>query len=283
MNAPTRPVLRWHGGKWKLAPWIISYFPGHRYYVEPFAGAASILLRKPRCYSETINDLDCEIVNLFQVLRDEKLSARLIEQLYLTPFSRTEFDAAYQVATDPVERARQLIALSYMGYGGGLSVQRKSSGFRVDSKKSGSTPVRDWVNFPQSLRRVVERLRGVGLENISALELISRTDDPETLFYLDPPYLANTRSRASWHSYAHELSDSDHVELLELAKSLRGMVVLSGYASLIYDELLSGWQRVEKPALADGARKRTEVLWINPRCSQVLDREVFPLMARSGT
>ncbi len=107
MNAPTRPVLRWHGGKWRLAPAILPYFPAHRIYVEPFGGAGSMLLRKPRCYAEVYNDLDDEVVNLFRVLRDEGGAARLVGMLRLTPFARAEFMEANGATDDPVERARR--------------------------------------------------------------------------------------------------------------------------------------------------------------------------------
>ncbi len=117
MGIPARPVLRWFGGKWKLAPWILSHFPAHRVYVEPFGGAGSVLMRKPRSYCEVYNDIDCEVVNLFRVLRDPGQAARLIADLELTPFSRDEFIAAYEPAEDPAELARRLVMRSFMGFG----------------------------------------------------------------------------------------------------------------------------------------------------------------------
>ena len=73
MTSPTRPVLRYHGGKWRLAPWILGFFPPHRVYVEPFGGAASVLMRKPRAYAEIYNDLDDvsqAVATLARILRD---------------------------------------------------------------------------------------------------------------------------------------------------------------------------------------------------------------------
>ena len=262
----TRPALRWHGGKWLLAPWIISHFPAHRIYVEPFGGAASVLLRKPRSYAEIYNDLDDEVVNLFRVLRGE-YSYRLIDAVRQTPFARTEFEAAYDWCEEPVERARRLIVRSFMGFGSNGHAQR--TGFRANSNRSGTTPAHDWVNYPDALALIIERLSGVIVEHRDGKQVMAQHDGPETLHYVDPPYLTETRGdrRAD---YAHEMSDDDHATLLDQLVSLHGMVVLSGYPSALYDEKLADWRRIERAALADGAKKRTEILWINPSAASAL-------------
>ena len=259
MNAPSRPALRWHGGKWKLAPWIVQQMPEHRVYVEPFGGAASVLLRKPRSYAEIYNDLDDDVVNLFRVLRSAS-APDLIDALKLTPFASVEFAAAYEHTDCEVERARRLIVRSFQGFGSN-GVHRRT-GFRSNSNRSGTTPARDWVNYPDALAAIVERMRGVVVLNRDALEVMAAHDGPEALHYVDPPYLLGTRADEA-HDYAHEMTDDQHRELLCFLRGLRGKVMLSGYPSPIYDEALAGWRRVERKALADGARKRVEVLWTN--------------------
>lgn len=269
MNAPFRPALRYMGGKWRLAPWVIKHLPPHRTYVEPFAGAASVLLRKPRSYAEIYNDLDGEVVNLFRVLRDPAMGAELARQVELTPFARDEFDATYEVAPDPIENARRLVARSFMGFGSTAVALRRRTGFRADSNRSGKHPAADWAGLPRALLAITDRLQGVVIENRPALGIIERFDGPETLVYADPPYVHDTRSGKRIggdleHAYSHELTDADHAELLERLGGGASMVVLSGYATPLYEDALRGWRRVEVAALADGARARTEVLWINP-------------------
>lgn len=269
MRAPARPVLRWHGGKWKLAPWIIAQFPPHRIYVEPYGGAASVLLRKPRSYGEIYNDLDADVVNLFRVLRSDK-AGEMIESLRLTPFARAEFEQAYEATSEPVERARRLVARSLMAFGSDGHNAEVRTGFRANSNRSATTPAHDWSNYPAGLARIVERWRGVVVENRPALDVMRQHDGPDTLHYVDPPYMPATRSQKSrrgkirYHAYAHEMTEADHAALLEFLPTLQGAVVLSGYPIEIYDAALSGWARLERQALADGARARTEVLWINP-------------------
>lgn len=268
MTNATRPLLRWHGGKWMLAPWIISHFPPHRIYVEPFGGAASVLLRKKKSYAEVYNDLDDEAVNLFRVLRQPAAAARLIEALKLTPYSRTEFQACYDFAEDVVERARRLVVRAFQGHGSDGSTSSYRTGFRANSNRSGTTPAHDWANYPSALAAVVERLRGVVIENRDAIDVMQKHDTHSTLHYVDPPYMWDTRSRKkrlpTGGNYRHELTDDDHRGLLDALRDLTGMVVLSGYPAPIYDTMLTGWQRIERAALADGARPRVEVLWINP-------------------
>jgi DNA adenine methylase len=296
MNAPTRPVLRWHGGKWKLAPWIIGHFPPHRVYVEPFGGAASVLLRKPRAYAEVYNDLDDEVVTLFRVLQDPVKAARLIELLKLTPFARCEFELSGEVAEDPIERSRRLVIRAFMGFGSnahssstvalkngfrshtrGVAVGRQT-GFRSNSNRSGTTPAQDWLNYPDCLARVVDRWRGVIIEHRPAERVIAQHDGPDTLHYVDPPYLPETRSPANkydlkYRMYRHELDGGGHAALLEQLLAVSGMVALSGYPSARYDDVLTGWRRIETRAHADGARERTEVLWLNPACAAGLDAD----------
>jgi len=278
IKAPTRPVLRWHGGKWKLAPWIISNFPPHRVYVEPFGGAASVLLRKPRSYGEIYNDLDSDVVNLFRVLQRPLEASRLVQLLRLTPFAREEFTLAYDPAAEPIELARRLVIRSFMGMGSvSNSIGSKATGFRSNSKRIGTLPAHDWAGYPDCLVAVIERLAGVIIESRPAAALVRQHDSSDTLWYFDPPYLPETRAQngragTGYVAYAEELSADDHSLLLDQLLTLKGMVVLSGYPAPLYDAALEGWRREEKMAHADGAAERTEVLWINPACAAALDK-----------
>jgi DNA adenine methylase len=259
---PKRPVLRWHGGKWVLAPWIIDHFPKHRVYVEPFGGAASVLLRKERTYSEVYNDLDQGVVSLFRVLRSDRAN-ELISALELTPFSREEMRAAWEACSDEVEQARRLIVRSFQGFGSNAcSSSASATGFRANSNRSGTTPAHDWMNYPKSLPAIVERLRGVVIENSDAIDVMQPHDGPNTLHFVDPPYLPETRKTPN-RGYNHEMTYQDHERLLQAVRELRGNVVLCGYPSELYETLLTDWRRVTRSAYADGARPRTEVLWMN--------------------
>lgn len=268
MRAPSRPVLRWYGGKWKLAQWLTSLFPSHRIYVEPFGGAASVLMRKPRSYAEVYNDLDGEVVNLFKCLRDPAKAEMLRKAITLTPFARDEFVESYKDSDDPIENARRLVIRSFMGFGSNAHNSVGRSGFRANSNRSGTTPAHDWVNWPEQIPAFVERLSGVVIENRHAHEIINQHDTPETLFYVDPPYPWGTRAGAVVkrpnHFYRHEMDDEAHVKLAEVLHHVKGMVILSGYPNNLYDqELYADWHRQERKAFADGARERTEVVWLN--------------------
>lgn len=286
---PERPALRYHGGKWRLAPWILGHFPPHRIYVEPFGGAASVLLQKPRSYAEIYNDLDREVVGYFRALRDPAARARLVELLRLTPFARAEFAGAYEDTDDELERARRLVIRSFMGFGSDGCNSDVSTGFRASSHRSHTTPALDWKNLPDHVDLVGARFAGVVIEHRDALEVMSQHDGAETLHYVDPPYLPATRSKKSrrtgerYHAYRHEMDAVDHDALLAFLLELEGFVVLSGYPSPTYDAALRGWRRAERVALADGARERTEVLWINPRAAAALEHAAgsFGLFAQS--
>lgn len=281
-RSPDRPIVRYHGGKWALAEWIISNFPAHRTYVEPFGGGASVLLRKPRSYAEVYNDRWDVIVNVFRVLRDPELAAELKRRILLTPYSRTEFEACEPWEELPqlrlygdVEAARQTIFRSLCGFSSASTNADYYTGFRAraggdrgDGTQSQATPAaRDWMHYAAQIDLFTERLRGVLIENRDWRELIPHLDHSEALFYVDPPYLHETRSlKSAMSPYAFELTEKDHRALAKLLRAVEGMVVLSGYPSPLYDELYPCWERREKSGgLADGRGQRTEVLWLNPR------------------
>ena len=262
---PKRPILRYHGGKWKLAPWIISLMPPHLIYVEPFGGGASVLMRKDRSYAEVYNDRWDTVVNVFRVMRDPEKAAKLRFQLELTPFSRTEFMEASTPSEDDVELARRTLLRSFAGFGSASTNGSFSTGFRANSNRSGTTPAHDWQHFPEGITAYVERLRGVIIENKDALEVISQHDSPRTLYFVDPPYVHATRNMQRGNAaYACEMNDDDHRHLAEVLHDVSGMVMLCGYDCELYRELFGDWERIDKEAMADGARPRTESLWFNP-------------------
>lgn len=280
MNAPlviTRPPVRWYGGKFLLAPRIIPFLPPHRTYTEAFGGGAGVLLQKPRSHGEVYNDLDDDVVTLFRVLQDPTASARLIELLRITPFARREFELSYERSEEPLERARRLVIRSFMGFGSNAHALNlrghRSTGFRSNSNLSGTTPAQDWRNLPDALPAVVERMRGVVIEHRDAAVILKRHDGEDALHYVDPPYVHATRStfKLGQRGYKHEMDDEAHASLLEVVRSLDGMVVLSGYANPLYDRALADWRRVEMKAFADGARPRVEVLWLNAKACARLE------------
>ncbi len=276
MSIVTRPALRYHGGKFRLAPWIIGFFPEHDVYVEPFGGGASVLLRKSRAHTEVYNDIADEVVNVFRVLRDPLLAGRLMRMVELTPAARAEFELSYEASDDPVEQARRTVVRSFMGFGSGAVYPKHKTGFRTGARgPRNKSAAHDLVSWPDQVPAFVERLRGVTIESRDAVDVMQACDGPGTLHYVDPPYVHVTRSvaRGTRQKYARELSDDDHRALAQVLHSLRGMVVLSGYSCELYDaELFAGWERHERVTLADGARERTEVVWLNPACSAALAR-----------
>ena len=291
---PSRPALRYHGGKYRLAPWIVSHLPAHRIYAEPYCGAASVLLSKPRSFAEVINDLDGSIAGLFRVLRDPAAAEELARVVRLTPFSRQEFEAAFVLADkgNVVEEARRLLVRSWMGFSAngataksckigfsgrldrtakhkradgavaGEERQRCCAGLPATAFHSFTTPAHDWARWPDVIPAITARMQGVCIEQRPALHVLRQMDGFDALFYADPPYVKSTRADER-DDYRFEMTDTDHVALSEVLHDLKGMVVLSGYDSPLYDALYGGWHKVTKAVFADRAKARTECLWLN--------------------
>ena len=268
------PALRYHGAKFRLAPWVMQFFPDHRVYVEPFGGAAGVLLQKPRAYAEVYNDLDDDIANFFRVLRDPAQSELLIQLLQLTPYARSEFDLSYEECDEPVERARRTAIRAGMGFGS-AGATKGVTGFRIDTARPYGTAQHLWSRYPGQLLAVIDRLQGVLIENRAAIEVMQQHDTADTLHFVDPPYVFGTRSlRNVVHGcYRHEMTDEQHLELLGVLKNLQGMVVLSGYPSDLYQRELADWQvhtTGSRISAGRGTAVKTEVLWLNAACQQRL-------------
>lgn len=267
----TRPVLRYYGGKWQLAPWIIQHFPAHHIYLEPFGGAASVLLRKARSDLEIYNDRWDQLVNLFQVLRNPAWAVNLHEDCTLTPYARREFESATEqlcdpmLSVDPIERARLLLVRNWMGHSSAASNPHYSTGFRLSDRGHRSNPATEWHRWPDQIPAITERLQGVTIENQPAQALIERWDSPDTLIYVDPPYVRETRHKAFKTGYVWDFSDDDHKALAETLHHCQSHVVLSGYRCSLLDTHYGDWQRIDHEAFADRRSRRVESIWLNPR------------------
>jgi DNA adenine methylase len=264
------PPVRYFGGKWKIASWIIEQFPRHTTYVEPFCGAANVLFRKPPSRFEVINDLNHNIVTFFDVLRSRPVD--LIKAIELTPYSREEHRRAHdevplQHPDRHLEIARRFYVRSRQSFGAGEGQYSTGWRFQRNDTRGGSSVTDEWNNL-ENLRAAVARLKSVQIESDTAINCIKRFDTPETLFYVDPPYLFETR-HSNEHRYAHEMSNDEHVALGQVLKQVQGMVIISGYSSALYDELFAGWRCIQKTTTTNGNNEAIECLWISPRIDEI--------------
>ncbi len=255
----TNPIMIYSGGKWKIADWIISHFPKHEIYVEPFGGAGSVLLKKPRSKMEVYNDLSGRVSNVFKVMRD--YPDELIRKLKLTPYSRNELIEATERSIDFIEDARRTIVRAHMSRGRAMM---NNKGLRY-SKSSNRTPEKSWANWVLNADQFSKRLMGVLIENRDAFDLMTDLDTPDTLFYLDPPYLGNARLEKRGKIYEKEMIGIEsHEKFLSFAKGLKGSVFISGYESDLYSSELKDWHCFKHLLLTTAHTVATELLWCSP-------------------
>jgi len=262
-----KPALRYHGSKFRLAPWLLGFLPVHRTYIEAFGGAAGLLLRKPPSDLEVYNDLDEEIVGFFRVLRDPVQRAALTAAISLTPYARREFETAFDATLDPVERARRVVIRAHMGFGSAGATKGRT-GWRTYC--GTKRPHEEWRGIPDALAAAGERLKSVVIECRDGVDLMQAHDGDDVLHFVDPPYLPETRAAgAATRCYRFELDMEGHRRLLEALLQLRGSVVLCGYITPAYAALEgAGWCREEREVRASGQRgsvARTEAVWLNPK------------------
>ena len=254
------PALRYYGGKFRLARWIIANFPPHDCYVEPFGGAAGVLLQKPLSYIDVYNDLDRDVVTFFKVLRDRP--EELVRAIKLTPYAREEYQISHEPTDDELEQARRVYVRCWQGFG----AKQTRSGWSYQLSRSRGMPLRSNWGRTEHLYLIAERLRCVQIEHEDAFEVIGRYDSPTTLFYVDPPYLAGVRGHS--RSYAYEMKDDEHVRLAEKMHAVRGMVIISGYQSELYESLYADWDK--RSCRTNNMRRKSilEFIWVSPNAQK---------------
>ena len=251
-------MLKYPGSKWRIAEWIVNFFPKHRSYLEPFFGSGAVLFSKERSDIETVNDINGEVVNLFrQVQERPEILAR---QIYMTPYARDVYDGAWVCDPDELQRAVNMLIRANMGHGFRMTGERV--GWKMDLQgREKSYAARQWCSLPDAILQATERLRGVQIENRPALDLIRRFRFPNVLIYADPPYLLEIRRGRK--QYSHEMTEQDHEELLETLRLHPGPVLLSGYRSALYDAALRDWHKETILSADQTGRPREECLWMN--------------------
>lgn len=251
-------ILNYPGSKWGLSSWIISKFPKHHSYLEPYFGSGAILFNKNPSNIETVNDLDSRVYKLFKMIRENP--HELADSIRLTPYSREEYQRTYDFIFDnDIEEIRQFLIQCWQGHGFRTNGHR--SGWKNDVQgRERAYNCKQWSGLPESIISVADRLKQVQIENMNAIDLIKRFNFPNVLIYADPPYLLSTRSKKS---YRHEMTEQDHCELLEVLLQHKGTVILSGYESDLYNNYLKGWNKDYYDTYAVNHSKRKEVLWMN--------------------
>lgn len=271
------PPIPYYGAKIMMAPRIAGLLPPHEHYVEAFAGSLAVLLAKAPSKLETVNDLDHSLVTFWRVVRDDPQT--LASLLDATPHSRADFTGALdfdEPGLSDVEIARRVFTRIVQGRMGALG--KTGWRFEVSAINGAQTKAQEMIRFRNRLIAASARIRHLQIENMDALDLITRYGgEPTTLIYADPPYLAETR--ASVGHYRVEMPNPDqHIDLAEVLWRCKATVVLSGYRSALYDDLYGDWFAEEFPTMTaqGGAGKAVcEVLWSNKPLGGRIQQRLF--------
>jgi DNA adenine methylase len=279
---PVRAPFGYYGAKQRIAKQIVGALPPHYAWVEAFCGSAALTLAKLPAPIEVINDLDGQVVNLFEQLRSN--SKALCEAIALTPYARAEFQKAREsrAPADALERARRFLVSTMMTVNGTVGNEVCGFSFSMSyAREEREARVNRWYNLPARLENVVERLRSVRVENRDARELLEMfVDRPATLVYLDPPYFVRRD-----HGYTIDANNEQfHTELLEICRRARCMILLSGYDNKLYRRMLrrkDGWTRTTiKTHTRDTTGNdyaRNEVLWKNAEFTKAKKTNRVPI------
>lgn len=253
-------ILNYPGSKWSMARMIIDLMPSHKTYLETHFGSGAVYFNKDKAIVSTINDKDDRLINMFQQLRDNE--NHLVKSIMLTPYSRAEYELSKEISLNKLEDARRMLVRCWFAIGGKTNAD---VGWRRNINWNGPYNTYEWKDLPDRLKVAANKLKDAQIECKDAAELVmEHINDSDVLIYADPPYLDSTR--VSKH-YANEMDDHQHISLLNALKKHSGPVLLSGYDSQLYRDLLEGWYTVKKDAQIGitNSKKRVvqEVVWCN--------------------
>lgn len=279
--------LPYYGGKNLIGGWISQYVPdGGMPYCEPFAGSAGLLFRRTRAQIEVLNDIDTVLINAYRAVQSD--NGTLQHMIEYTLNSRKEVERAGEIIklfrggkdVDRVSLAWAKIVAHWLGISGIESTTNGRWAARLRPKRSS------FLRFKNDYQKIKRRLENVILENSDGVDCIKKWDNPDAVFYLDPPYLSETRK--SKKVYAHETSYEDHKRIIEAILNCKGAVVISGYQNELYNTLEHhGWLKFTKKVIcraacvsrnsksrsAGAVLYRFECLWANPRAQDMLIRQ----------
>lgn len=269
MTRKLRPPIKTHGGKAYLASWVLEHFPPdyeEMVYCEPFCAGASVFLNKKPSKHEVIGDIDRGVTSIFKALRDEpkEFVSRLKRINYTERTFKMAQNRSEQEFEDYVDRAVNEYVLRRMSRGG------LKKAFAWSERERGGQPgdLNAWKTMLKQLSAIAERVEKTTILCADFKQVFPIWDEEDTLFYLDPPYLHTTRSEGSTNLYEHEMTAEDHIHMLHLAKNARGKVLISGYASPLYNRSLKGWKVKKKNVPNNSSQSKTkerriECLWMN--------------------
>jgi len=249
-GARIRIPLNRIGSKFRSAPWIVSFFPKHKVYVEPFAGTCAVLFEKRRSEVEIINDADERLINVFRHIQKnpEKLAAILQVTPYSEAFSELRGksgslqDAGYYMAK---------CAQEFVGGGRYWSPDKSNTRGRVAT----------WNRWFERIAPAAQRLKGVQIMSTDGVNAIRRVADVEdALIFCDPPYAGYDKF------YDHQV---DREAMAEALRACRGKVIVSGYEP--DEELFRGWYKRARLVSPRGRGRRLELLFAT-----------FPLRSKTG-
>jgi len=270
--------IQWLGGKYRMAPKIVKFIEErpHKIYVEPFGGGASVLLAKTPSQLEVYNDIDGGLVNFFKVLANSKLFESFLRIVSVLPHSRSlynEYKRTWINEDDPVKKAAKWFVIARQSFSGNFD----NWGYSIKSPVA-----KRWLNCINGLPEVHYRLQNAIIECSDWSNIIKNFDSVDTLFYVDPPYLKSTRTKH--RCYRYDLTDDDHIRLIEILLTLKGQVILSGYKNEIYKPLIdNGWCYQEFTSICQAAKRtknvnlnhgRIECIWATPIIKDSIETDI---------